>query len=1235
MSKKVITKPPARQSFSEFVDRRDLVKIHSTFTSEAVALELISSLSNARKKLLWECICESLFSLSPNHSDVVSPVAPRPPPLLVFNGVVSVRDSEETEPDGGEPSNRKSRRTKKAAEDYVVSLLPEDLKERASIVLVCMRYFLVHAKDREPGVLRTVIDVLNHLLALNICGDKAITICETIWKKKWSGYELLGVQCFQYMLHIVADANCKKADVKRLLMYKEAVEPSASWIPNVADAMVLCLTNKTVLLESNSASLLSRFFNISAKYTEEFHSHVKKALINQSKAEAKAYGQIYGWALNRSSPEMLEVLKTKCIQDFIQKYINVQWDLKAQKMMPHGILLEAVLEEIYYITSSNVVGFKVLLDAYEPLLWRNLSASNPLQRATSIKLLYMMYPIEPHNITRVDQEVLTNKQNELILMSLEDPNHVVRLISVKKIRNILAETWSVMPRPFKVGVCNAIFNKLAFDKSSPDIRREALITICNFINDDNYQMCLFLSKFFKFLKPSIYDECKQVRRAMLQVLLALQEFRHPKAFSSQDANESNSKVSSCWDIVSLRELIEVMATEESNSTILKMCVELAFRSIHPKEPERESTQLHRVIWLIKQGQQIARNFYENSLHLLPVEEAIVFMTKVISRLGVYYRDFDRKGRPRKKEGAVEKPVSKARKRKADVLDEASEGTEENLESFNEYHEETEGGQSQDNMLEPVKESLKNPAIVAGLLDIIMVLWVKHAKVLNENANAQVQAKFESTVQISLEFIFREWKDNLQVLGPILYIGSMLPSKGMKRLLNFCINRIKLLITNNGGIPDQEIKLLATGVCNWDSADILLNMTGDWLAECIKLSISKSKSKAKKPKLQVDPEIENKASAGLIILEKVFTHPLAHAVTIQKSSGAMQSLLKVTEGVKRVIELRLSGTEPSTEMSDELIHSCFKRYVALMNLIPPNKETNFNPSSEFSSLIGWSDKHLLPNTSEDKLSQNGRHSAPLVVQLLSVELRCIAIATHKNIISKDLMSKATGFCQRILATPAATYLVSSLICAAGSLFVNAVLVKQGKRQGTLPKDLLEITLPNLICDILDSGVNASKLEMLIERDSVAKNELKSNIEELYNAYYAMFQRNSVQVNTLDRAFVKAVFKTALASDSGDSGLPYFAEFLINEFQHSSLITPDKFWTLVQEQVQSGLALTPQGRSAVEVFLVVVGSKWPSLLPRKYVDECHKLLSSLANDKAEETEQIDEYDLNQSFIVLNDI
>ncbi|XP_059482124.1 condensin-2 complex subunit G2-like [Neocloeon triangulifer] len=1230
MSKKESVKLTPR-TFSSWVDKRDLVKIYNSFTSDAVAQELLGSLGLPKKKALWNYICEALFSLSPaEHSHAIVP-RPASVPEVRVNGFIRENGEVELE----DPPRRHGKRRKinntsseEDSKENVVLHLPENPSDKASIVLSCMKHYLAHIRDKEPTNTRTVVDVLNFMLSTNLCGQKAIQICEIIWRKRWTGYEVLGAQCFQYMLATVVNNNSKKADVKRLVLYKEVVGPTAPFIPGIIPSMAMCLTSKIVLSDSSSVGLLSRFFTLSAKYTELFHSHVKKAMINQTKAEAKVYGQVYGLTLNKASPELQDILKNKCIQDFIQKYINVHWDLKAQKMKPHGLLLETFLEELYFSTASNPVGFKVLLDAFEPLLWRNLSSANPLQRATSITLLYMMYPIEPPNFNRVEQEMLNNKQNEFILMSLEDPNHVVRLISVKKVRYILADTWTVMPRPFRVAVCNAIFNKLAFDKSSSDIRREALITIRSFINDDNYHMCLFMSKFFKFLKPSIYDENKQVRKAMLQVLQALQEFRHPKALANEQSDD-RARVSRCWDIVSLRELIEVMSTEEATSSNLRIEVELAFKSIHPEEAAKESSVINRVIWLIKQGQQLARNFYENSLPVLPTEKAIVFMTKVMGRLGAHFRDFDKKGKPKKKEN-TEKPVAKSRKRKGAMLESAEE-TSEDLENFG-GNKEQEESKSQDKQLEPVAESLKNPAIVAGLLDVVMILWVKHAKTLNEKSHTEALLKFESTVQQSLEFIFREWKDNIQVLGPILHIGSMLPSKGMKRLLNFCINRIKLLITNNGGIPDQEIKMLATGVCNWDSADILLEMTGEWLAECIKTAISKSKSKAKK-QVEVDPDIESKASAGLLILEKVITHPVAHAVIVEKSPTALLTLLKAAEGVKKVIDQRLTTQTPVPSMPDNLIVSSFKRYVALINLIPSTKETNFNPNSEFGSVLTWTEKIILPRTSEAELSSFlvGRRSAPLVTQLLSVVLRCIAIAAHKSPMSKELTTKVVNFCQKILSTPAATYLVSSLICTASGLFVNGVLIKKGKREGTVAKDLLEVTVPNLLAAILDAPAKASKLEMLIERDTVAKNELKSNIEELYNAHYAIFPRNAVQIHTLDKSFVKAVFNTLLGADSGDSGLPYFAEFLINEFQHSSLITPEKFWLMIRELVEGGLGITPQGRTAVEVFLVVVGTKWPSLLPYKYVDKCHQLLSSLASDKGEPEELLD---LNQSFAIDQD-
>lgn len=72
-------------------------------------------------------------------------------------------------------------------------------------------------------------------------------------------------------------------------------------------------------------------------------------------------------------------------------------------------------------------------------------------------------------------------------------------------------------------------------------------------------------------------------------------------------------------------------------------------------------------------------------------------------------------------------------------------------------------QSHERMLEPVATSLKDSKVVAGLLDIVMVIWVKHAKAFNDNSHSEALAVFETTVQHTLGFVFREWKVILHIV----------------------------------------------------------------------------------------------------------------------------------------------------------------------------------------------------------------------------------------------------------------------------------------------------------------------------------------------------------------------------------------------------------------------------------------------------------------------------------------
>lgn len=86
---------------------------------------------------------------------------------------------------------------------------------------------------------------------------------------KWTGYKNLGAQCFQYMLaEVVNNDSCKKTDVKRLVLFKDVVDSTAPWIAEALPNMAACLINKTVLSDSSSPGLLSRFFMLNVKCIE-------------------------------------------------------------------------------------------------------------------------------------------------------------------------------------------------------------------------------------------------------------------------------------------------------------------------------------------------------------------------------------------------------------------------------------------------------------------------------------------------------------------------------------------------------------------------------------------------------------------------------------------------------------------------------------------------------------------------------------------------------------------------------------------------------------------------------------------------------------------------------------------------------------------------------------------------------------------------------------------------------
>jgi hypothetical protein len=118
---------PSPKTFSTWVEQRDLIKISSSLTTvghtclsvsffswwrkklqEAVAQELLSSLTASKKQILWDLLCATLFSLSPAHAHVVIAEQSTAVPAPKVNG--QIKDAEEIHPE--EPATRYGKRLK-------------------------------------------------------------------------------------------------------------------------------------------------------------------------------------------------------------------------------------------------------------------------------------------------------------------------------------------------------------------------------------------------------------------------------------------------------------------------------------------------------------------------------------------------------------------------------------------------------------------------------------------------------------------------------------------------------------------------------------------------------------------------------------------------------------------------------------------------------------------------------------------------------------------------------------------------------------------------------------------------------------------------------------------------------------------------------------------------------------------------------------------------------------------
>ncbi|XP_077007705.1 condensin-2 complex subunit G2 [Tamandua tetradactyla] len=523
-----------------------------------------------------------------------------------------------------------------------------------------------------------------------------------------------------------------------------------------------------------------------------------------------------------------------------------------QDFMYHGIHLQRkspvhskVREVLSYFHHQKKVRQGVeemLYRLYKPILWRGLKARNSEVRSNAALLFVEAFPIRDPNFDAVEMDSEIQKQFEELYSLLEDPYPMVRSTGILGVCKIASQYWEMMPPTILLDLLKKVTGELAFDTSSADVR--CSVFKCLPIILDNKLSHPLFEQLLPTLKYSLHDNSEKVRVAFVDMLLKIKAVRAAKF----------------WKICPMEHILVRLETD--SRPVSRRLVNLIFNSFLPVN-QPEEIWCERCVTLIQMNHTAARKFYQYAHE----HTACTNIAKLIH---------------------VIRHCLNACIRRA--FKECQEGDEER---------EKENVSVLDNTL-----SVNDVASMAGLLEIIVILWKSIHRSMENNKDAKVYTinKFASVLPEYLK-VFQD--DRCKI--PLFMLMSFMPASAVP---TFSCGVISTLRNQEEGTMDKNYCTLLDCLCSWGQMGHILELLYDWLPE--EQPQSKSNS-ASKRKVQIHDTRPIKPELALVYIEYLLTHPKNRECLLSAPRKKLNHLLKALETSKVDLEsiLHSSGVKPQT------------------------------------------------------------------------------------------------------------------------------------------------------------------------------------------------------------------------------------------------------------------------------------------------------------------------------------
>ncbi|XP_049717835.1 condensin-2 complex subunit G2 [Elephas maximus indicus] len=521
-----------------------------------------------------------------------------------------------------------------------------------------------------------------------------------------------------------------------------------------------------------------------------------------------------------------------------------------QDFMYHGINLQRkspvhskVREVLSYFHHQKKVRQGVeemLYRLYKPILWRGLKARNSEVRSNAALLFVEAFPIRDPNFNAVEMDSEIQKQFEELYSLLEDPYPMVRSTGILGVCKITSKYWEMMPPTILIDLLKKVTGELAFDTSSAEVR--CSVFKCLPIVLDNKLSHPLLEQLLPTLKYSLHDNAEKVRVAFVDMLLKIKAVRAAKF----------------WKICPMEHILVRLETD--SRPVTRRLVNLIFNSFLPVN-QPEEVWCERCVTLIQMNHAAARRFYQYA-HEHTACTNIAKLIHVIRR-------------------CLNACIHKA---------------------VREYEEDDEEREKENVSVLDQTLSVNDVASMAGLLEIIVILWKSITRSMENNKEAKAYTidKFAAALPQYLK-VFTD--DRCKT--PLFMLMSFVPASAVPP---FSCGVISTLRNQEEGAVDKNYCTLLDCLCSWGQVGHILELVYDWLPE--EQPQSKSNS-ASKRKVRIHDTRPVKPELALVYIEYLLTHSKNRECLLSVPRKKLNHLLKVLDTSKTDLEsiLQSSGEKP--------------------------------------------------------------------------------------------------------------------------------------------------------------------------------------------------------------------------------------------------------------------------------------------------------------------------------------